>query len=428
MASPTTFSSVSSSGVHQRTTGRWCGGGPQVLADGDDVDADAAQVGQRLDAPRPSVSPMPDDERRLRGEPGGLGPGQHATASGRSRPTGARPAGAGPPSRGCGSARRGARRRSRSSASGSPLQSGISTSTDTPGVRARMARIVAANSAAPPSGRSSRATAVTTAKRRPMRSTASATRVGLARVGRLGVAGVDEAEAAGPRAALAVDHEGGGAVGPALGQVRAARLLAHRDEPEVADRARARRPTSGVSLSWARIHSGLRAEIARPSVTPASARRAARRSVGGAARRAPARRGPSPRLNGDEVLGDVAPHDVGPVGARRAPPRPPHGRRRRRRPRASTPSMPSAASDVTALSAMPHGTMCPNMAMSGSTLRAKPCIDRPAAELHADGADLAGRGRRPAPPTRRGSRAAGRRRCSPRSASTSMTSCSTEHT
>ena len=39
--------------------------------------------------------------------------------------------------------------------------------------------------------------------------------------------------------------------------------------------------------------------------------------------------------------------------------------------------MPSAASEVTPLSAMPHGTMWPNIAMSGSTLSAKPCIDRP---------------------------------------------------
>ena len=38
---------------------------------------------------------------------------------------------------------------------------------------------------------------------------------------------------------------------------------------------------------------------------------------------------------------------------------------------------PSAASEVTALSAMPHGTMRSNNARSGSTLRAKPCIERP---------------------------------------------------
>jgi len=38
---------------------------------------------------------------------------------------------------------------------------------------------------------------------------------------------------------------------------------------------------------------------------------------------------------------------------------------------------PSAAREVTALSAMPQGTMCEKYARSGSTLRAKPCIVRP---------------------------------------------------
>ncbi len=47
---------------------------------------------------------------------------------------------------------------------------------------------------------------------------------------------VDEAEPAGPRAALAEHHERRGAVGPALGQVGAAGVLAHGDEVEVAHR------------------------------------------------------------------------------------------------------------------------------------------------------------------------------------------------
>ena len=38
---------------------------------------------------------------------------------------------------------------------------------------------------------------------------------------------------------------------------------------------------------------------------------------------------------------------------------------------------PSAASEVTALSGMPHGTMCPNIARSGWTLSARPCKVRP---------------------------------------------------
>ena len=48
--------------------------------------------------------------------------------------------------------------------------------------------------------------------------------------GRQRVAGVDEAEPAGPGAALAQHHERGGAVGPALVDVGAAGLLAHGGE------------------------------------------------------------------------------------------------------------------------------------------------------------------------------------------------------
>ena len=105
--------------------------------------------------------------------------------------------------------------------------------------------MVAAIAPAPPSGRSSRATQVTTAWPSPMRSTASATRAGSSGDERERVARVDLAEAAGPGAALPVDHEGRRPVGPALVDVRAARLLAHRDEPEIVDGA----AEAAVSLS-----------------------------------------------------------------------------------------------------------------------------------------------------------------------------------
>ena len=82
--------------------------------------------------------------------------------------------------------------------------------------------------------RSSRATLVITAWARPMRATASATRRGLVGVERQRAAGVDEAEAAGPGAAVAEDHERGGAVGPALVDVGAAGLLADRVQVEAA--------------------------------------------------------------------------------------------------------------------------------------------------------------------------------------------------
>ena len=64
------------------------------------------------------------------------------------------------------------------SGASAPLKSGIRTSTPISGLRARSSRIVAANAPAPPSGRSSRATLVTTTWSRFMAATASATRRG----------------------------------------------------------------------------------------------------------------------------------------------------------------------------------------------------------------------------------------------------------
>ena len=103
--------------------------------------------------------------------------------------------------------------------------------------------------------RSSRATAVSTANRRPMRSTASATRSGSSGSRAERVAGVDQAEAAGPGAPLAVEHEGGGAVGPAVEDVGAAGLLAHGDQLEVAHGA--------LELEVARTHPGRRPQPGR---------------------------------------------------------------------------------------------------------------------------------------------------------------------
>ena len=52
-------------------------------------------------------------------------------------------------------------------------------------------------------------------------------------------------------------------------------------------------------------------------------------------------------------------------------------------------SMPSAASEVTRQPRMPHGTMWSNIVRSGATLSAKPCIERPPRDSHADRSDLA---------------------------------------
>ena len=57
--------------------------------------------------------------------------------------------------------------------------------------------------------------------------------LGLVRFDRLGAKGLDGAELAGARTAVAEDHEGGAALVPALAQVRAARALTDGVQPQV---------------------------------------------------------------------------------------------------------------------------------------------------------------------------------------------------
>ncbi len=89
-----------------------------------------------------------------------------------------------------------------------------------------------------------------------------------------------------------------------------------------------------------------------------------------------ARPGPSPRLNADRSSGRWR-HTT----SRRSTSPRPHSVAARVATASVTwrseASTPSSASEVTRLSGMPHGTMCEKYAMSGATLRAKPCIDRP---------------------------------------------------
>ena len=246
-----------------------------------------------------------------------------------------------------------------SSDSASPLQSEISTSTVVPGravpdgpdglrhgARAPVGQVVAGDA-----GHHG------VAEPHPL------DRVGhpLGLVGRQGqrMAGVDLAEAAGPGAALAVDHEGGGAVGPALVDVRAARLLAHGDQAEVVDRSRraggspcrcARGPGPSPACA-ARCRCPPRAPP-RPGAAAAAAVARSRAGVAVAPRCRSRRPGARPRRR----------------RTRRRP-----GPRRRRRRRPSSRRRPRPRSEVTPRSAMPHGTMCPNMARSEVTLRATPC-------------------------------------------------------
>ncbi len=163
------------------------------------------------------------------------------------------------------------------SASGSPLQSGMSTSTSVPGHRSRIAAIVAANAAAPPSARSSRATAVTTVYCRPIRSTASATRAGSAgsRGPGLRVSTRQNPQARVQRSPLIMKV--------AVPSFQHSKMLGQpaSSHTVTSERSRMRdlsRRYSGPISALTRSHSGLRVAIWRPSTTPASANRPRRRA------------------------------------------------------------------------------------------------------------------------------------------------------
>ena len=100
--------------------------------------------------------------------------------------------------------------------------------------RRRMARMVAAKWPAPRSGRSSRSTEVTTTWRSPILRTAARRAAAPAARARPRTARGDGAVAAGARADVAHDLEGGGAAAPALADVGAACLLAHGVQAAVA--------------------------------------------------------------------------------------------------------------------------------------------------------------------------------------------------
>ena len=135
----------------------------------------------------------------------------------------------------------------------------MSTSMVVAGVRARMARMVCGEMLRPAVGEVvavdrgdddvSRAPA-----RRPPRATFS----GSAGSSALRQPGRHVAEGAGARAGVAHDHHGGVALRPALADVGAGRLLAHRDEPVLAqDRAASRRTAREAAGTRTRIQSGL---------------------------------------------------------------------------------------------------------------------------------------------------------------------------
>ena len=284
---------------------------------------------------------------------------------------------------------------------------------------------------APSSARSSRATVVTTAKPRPIRSTASATRSGSpgssgsgrrvstrqnpqARVQRsplimkVAVPSAQHSERLGHPASShtvtrlevaerALELEGPaarGAPGPAATPACGRRGRGPRRRPPRPDgpRSRSDGPLTGVA-----------AGSGPAGAAPWSA---------GVRTGAP---GPSPRLNGVRSLPSPRAASRHTTSARS------HGRpsgaqrSTARATRASTTSLmvastPSAASEVTGLSGIPQGTMWPNMAMSGLDVEGEAVHGAAPGEPHADGGDLAGSADPPGRPRRPGSRADARRR------------------
>ena len=204
-----------------------------------------------------------------------------------------------------------------SSASGRPCSR---RSAPRPGRRGRAAadrrRSSRRTAPAPPSGRSSRATVVTTANRRPIRSTASATRSGSSGSSGSGwrVSTRQKPQARVQRSPLIMNV--------AVPSDQHSEMFGQPASSHTVTRPRSRTvrlSSSGLRSrvrTWARIHSGLRSAIARPSLTPASAsrpRQTQRRAgdgdlTGAGLGRPPSRRGrrpcapappgPSPRLNG----------------------------------------------------------------------------------------------------------------------------------
>ena len=157
-------------GSTQRATGRWCDVGRRYWPIVTMSTPIAGEVGEQPDDLVVGLA-HPDDQPRLRRQPGRLGPRQHRQAAGVA---GRRPHGPLQPGDGLDVVVEhvGPRRRTAASSdAASPLASEISVSTRVAGRRARIASTHAATWAMPPSARSSRATIVSTAWSRPMRST-----------------------------------------------------------------------------------------------------------------------------------------------------------------------------------------------------------------------------------------------------------------
>ena len=157
--------------------------------------------------------------------------------------------------------------KSRASDRSSPFASEISVSTRVPGHRSRMASTQRATWAMPPSGRSSRATMVSTAWARPMLATASATRVGSSSAGARGLRVSTRQK---PQARV---HRSPSTMNVAVPSAQQSLRLGQPASSQTVTRPRLRTVflraiTSGPCTTFGRSHSGLRVDIDRPSTTP----------------------------------------------------------------------------------------------------------------------------------------------------------------
>ena len=113
-------------------------------------------------------------------------------------------------------------------------KSGVRISIVVAGVLRRSASITLTNWLAPPSGRSSRSTEVTTIWVEAQLGGGDGDMLGLERIDRARHAGLDVAEGAGAGAGVAEDHHRRVLLGPALADIGAGRLLADRGEAQPA--------------------------------------------------------------------------------------------------------------------------------------------------------------------------------------------------
>ncbi len=309
---------------------------------------------------------------------------------------------------------------SASSDASEPRTSDTSVSTRVPGRRRRIAETHAATWAIPPSARSSRATIVSTAWSRPMRSMASATRSGSSAAG---ASGCLVSTRQNPQARV---HRSPSTMNVAVPSLQHSDRFGQPASSHTVTSPRSRivrfsSSTSGPWWTFGRSHSGLRVSIASPVVTPAPARR---RSAG--TPRAPGRLARRRARTTTGRPGDAA--MPRPVDRRcRCPTaRRPAGRSTSTTSRIVT-STPSSASDVTGRSGIPQATMCRRRyVMSVVTLRAKPCIVRPPLSRTPMAQILRGYG--PSASTHTPGYSVIRPAYTPNVASASITSCSTLRT